>query len=108
MIFDILGYQKANKDYYGDAPLADIAKDVYSRDFAEKNPDFNSWVKSSGIEPHIHDDIKRRVRRAWRDACGVETHSEAAAEELDDFLSSVTSLVKVLYIGMDCPGTRYM
>jgi hypothetical protein len=62
MRFDILGYQKANEGYYGkNAPLVDVAKDVYERDFKDRAPDFNSWVKSVGIETLIQEDIKRRA-----------------------------------------------
>ena len=60
MPFDILGYQKANKDYYGDTPLIDVAKDVYEQDFKDRAPDFETWKKSAGIDPILQDDTRRR------------------------------------------------
>ncbi|MFZ2809449.1 MAG: PLxRFG domain-containing protein [Desulfosalsimonadaceae bacterium] len=67
MSFDILGYQKANKSYYGDAPLIDIAKDAYEQDFKDQAPDFDTWAKSSGIESHLQEDIKRRTPPSFMD-----------------------------------------
>ena len=61
MPFDILGYQRKFKDYYGDAPLADIAKDAYKiGGYDNDQPDFNAWVKTAGIEPHLQEDYHRR------------------------------------------------
>lgn len=60
--FDILGYQKENKGYYGDIPLEEVAKDIYSRGgYVEKYPDYDTWKKAKGIEPIIQEDIKRRT-----------------------------------------------
>jgi hypothetical protein len=39
MPLDILGYYNANKDFYGDASLEDVAKDAYQRDYKDKYPD---------------------------------------------------------------------
>jgi hypothetical protein len=60
MAFDILGYYNKTKAYYGDAPLDEVAKDVYARHYPEEAPDFNSWKKLHGIESVIQEDSDRR------------------------------------------------
>lgn len=67
MAFDIVGYQKANKAYYGNAPLIDVARDVYEQDFKDQSPDFDTWAKSSGIESYIQEDAKKRTPKTWED-----------------------------------------
>lgn len=59
--FDIQGYYDKNKDYYGDMPLDDVARDVYERTFSEYYPDYNAWKKAAGIESIIQEDTKRRA-----------------------------------------------
>lgn len=61
MPFDILGYKDKYKDFYGDAPLEDVAKDAYSRGYHQGEPDFDTWKKSAGIDSSIQEDIKRRT-----------------------------------------------
>lgn len=52
--FDIKGYYEANKDYYGDVPLEDVAKDVFSRGgYDKKYPSYDDWKKASGVQNHI-------------------------------------------------------
>src|SRR5574343_1265275 len=60
MAFDILGYKKANEEYYGDTPLVDIARDVYEQDFKDQAPDFDTWKQSAGIDSILEEDRKRR------------------------------------------------
>ena len=60
MAFDILGYYKDNKEFYGDAPLEDVAKDAYQREYKDKYPDYNSWKKIKGIDSIIQEDISKR------------------------------------------------
>lgn len=59
--FDIQGYYNKYKDYYGDVPLEDVAKDVYQRTFSKDYPDYNTWKKAAGIESLIQEDTKRRT-----------------------------------------------
>jgi len=67
-MFDILGYQKANKDYYGDMPLDEVAKDAFTVGGYDKEfPDYDSWKKAKGIEPIIQEDIKRRTPPSFMD-----------------------------------------
>ena len=41
---DFLDYYQQNKGWYGDAPLEEVAKDVYTRGgHAEKQPDYEKW-----------------------------------------------------------------
>jgi hypothetical protein len=54
MAFDIKGYYEASKDYYGDVPLEDVAKDVFSRGgYDQKYPSYDDWKKDSGVQDHI-------------------------------------------------------
>uniref|UniRef100_A0A6M3JF17 Putative regulatory protein n=1 Tax=viral metagenome TaxID=1070528 RepID=A0A6M3JF17_9ZZZZ len=75
-VFDILEYRKAGEVYYGkDAPLLDVAKDVYENDFKADAPDFETWAKKVGIESHIQDDIKRRTPTTfWEKLVGGTAH----------------------------------
>ena len=61
MAFDILGFYNKHKDYYGDAPLDKVAKDVYTRAGYDKEySDFDTWAKQEGVDQHVQDDLKRR------------------------------------------------
>ena len=60
MAFDLVDFYSRHKDYYGDAPLEDVAKDVFQRGYAEKYPDYDTWKKTSGIESVIQEDTRRR------------------------------------------------
>ena len=61
MPFDILGYQKKYKDEYGEAPLEDVAKDVFTRAGYDKEyPDYDTWKKVKGIDSIIQEDSQRR------------------------------------------------
>jgi len=60
MPFDLLGYRDKHKDYYGDKPLEDVAKEVYTRTFATKYPDYDSWKQDMGIAPIIQRDSKEK------------------------------------------------
>ena len=59
-MFDLLDFHSRHKDYYGDAPLEDVAKDVFTRGYADKYPDYDTWKKSSGVESVIQADTRRR------------------------------------------------
>jgi hypothetical protein len=62
MYFDLKGYAKDNSDRYGDAPLEDIAKDVFQSNFS-KDPNYKSyddWKSRVNIAPDIQDDSKVR------------------------------------------------
>ena len=58
--FDLLGFHSRHKDYYGDAPLEDVAKDVFTRGYADKYPDYDTWKKASGVDRIIDEDNERR------------------------------------------------
>jgi hypothetical protein len=61
MAFDIIGYKDKFKDFYGDAPLEDVAKDVFERGgYKDSHPDFDTWSKSAGIDSMISEDKTRR------------------------------------------------
>jgi hypothetical protein len=61
MALDILGYRDKNKDFYGDTPLEEVAKDAFSRGgYDKKYSDYNTWKKESGIDVDIEED--RRLR----------------------------------------------
>jgi hypothetical protein len=61
MALDILGYRDKHKDFYGDSPLEDVAKDAFTRGgYDKKYPDYNTWKRESGIDVDIEED--RRVR----------------------------------------------
>ncbi len=58
---DIVGYYDKHKDFYGDIPLEEVAKDVfYNGEYSKKNPDYNAWKKESGIDVDIEADRRRR------------------------------------------------
>jgi len=58
--FDIKAYYEDSKDYYGNAPLEEVARDVYERGFKSKYPDYESWKKDKGLEAIIQEDNDRR------------------------------------------------
>jgi hypothetical protein len=60
MTFDLAGYRDKYKDFYGDAPLEDIAKDAYSRGYHQGEPDYDTWKKSSGVDQHIQRENETR------------------------------------------------
>ncbi|MEN6468047.1 MAG: hypothetical protein ABFD45_03725, partial [Smithella sp.] len=60
MAFDILGYYNDNKSFYGDAPLEDVAKDAYQREYKDKYPDYDMWKKVKGIDSIVQEDTQRR------------------------------------------------
>ncbi len=62
MAFDILGYRNANKDFFKDASLEDVAKDAFKRGGYDKQyPDYDTWKKAKGIDTIVQDDLKRRT-----------------------------------------------
>jgi N12 class adenine-specific DNA methylase len=60
MAFDILGYRDYYKDYYGDTPIEDVAKDAYNRGFHKGEPDFQTWSVQNDIDPVIKEERKKR------------------------------------------------
>ena len=50
-MIDIKDYYEKNKGYYGEATLADVAKDVYTRG-GVKQP-YDQWLSSTGIQGQI-------------------------------------------------------
>jgi len=58
--FRLQDYYNANKNYYGDIPLEDVAKDVYQRDYSDQYPDYETWKKDKGLEAIIQEDNDRR------------------------------------------------
>lgn len=67
MAFDIKKYYDDNRDYYGDSPLEDVAKDAYSRfGVAEKFPSYDDWKTQVHIQPLIEEDSKQREIEAFR------------------------------------------
>jgi hypothetical protein len=61
MPFDIIGFRNKHIDYYGDAPLDKVAKDVYTRAGYDKEyPDFDTWAKQEGVDQHVQNDLTRR------------------------------------------------
>jgi len=58
---DLLGYYNKHKDYYGDIPLEEVAKDAFTRGGYDKQyPDFETWKKETGIAADIEEDNDRR------------------------------------------------
>lgn len=62
-----MGYQNKYKDYYGNAPLADIAKDAYKRGYHNGEPDYETWEKSSGVNKLIQEDAEKRRPKTFTD-----------------------------------------
>jgi hypothetical protein len=60
MAFNIKAYYEDSKDYYGNVPLEEVARDVYERGFKDKHPDYNTWKQSAGIDSALEED--RRLR----------------------------------------------
>ncbi len=58
--FRIQEYYEAHKNYYGDIPLENVAKDVYARGYADQYPDYDTWKKDVGLEAIIEADNERR------------------------------------------------
>ena len=60
--FNLQEYYNKNKEYYGDASLADVAQDIYEREGHAKNfGTFENFKKETGIDSAIQEDIKRRT-----------------------------------------------
>jgi len=60
--FDIREYHRENFDYYGDIPLEEVARDIYTRGGYDKEfKDFKEFTKAAGIDQVIQEDIKRRT-----------------------------------------------
>jgi len=58
---DLLGYYNKYKDFYGDIPLEDVAKDAFTRGgYYKMYPNFEAWVKDTGIASVIQEDKDRR------------------------------------------------
>ena len=65
---DFLEYYQQNKGWYGDAPLEEVAKDVYTRaGHAEKQPDYEKWKKDFGISDVVKADTEQRRPKGFLD-----------------------------------------
>ncbi|KIE18608.1 hypothetical protein DS62_12840 [Smithella sp. SC_K08D17] len=61
--FRLQDYYNAYKDFYGDIPLEDVAKDAYTRlEFNKDYATYDHFKKETGIEPLIQEDNDRRAR----------------------------------------------
>jgi hypothetical protein len=61
MAFDIVGYKKEFKDYYGDAPLEDIARHAFTHlGYDKEYTDYNTFKKEGGIDSVIQEDTQKR------------------------------------------------
>ena len=68
MAFDIQGYHEKYKDFYGDVPLDEVAKDAFTRGGYDKEyPDYDTWKKATGIESDVQTDLKKRTPKTWED-----------------------------------------
>jgi len=59
MAFDINRYYNDHKDFYGDTPLEEVAKDAYQRGFHNGEPDYDTWRQSAGIDNILEADRRR-------------------------------------------------
>jgi len=61
--FRLQDYYNKYKDFYGDIPLEDVAKDAYTRlEFNKDYATYDHFKKETGIEPLIQEDNDRRAR----------------------------------------------
>ena len=61
MPFDIKEYHKKHYDYYGDTPLEEVGRDIYTRGGYDKRyPDFNEFTKAAGMDQAILEDRRKR------------------------------------------------
>jgi len=60
MAFNLLGYRDKYKDYFKDAPLEDVAKDAFTQGGWDKETDFDTWKKSTGVDSVIQEDTRKR------------------------------------------------
>ncbi len=61
MAFDLQVYRDQYKDYYRDASLDDVAKEIYTREgHAQQFPDFNEFKKAAGVDAAIEEERRRK------------------------------------------------
>jgi len=87
MAFNIKAYYEDSKDYYGNVPLEEVARDVYERGFKDKHPDYNTWKQSAGIDSALEED--RRLRNpTFEDKLRAATDNVAPKEESGGIVKS--------------------
>lgn len=93
MAFDILSYHKQNKDRYGDVPLEDVAKDVFSRGGYDKEyTDYDTWKRAKGIDSIISEDLNKRK--------SLETPKEESSILRRTVADPLVGLVKGAVVGI--------
>ena len=103
MAFNIKAYYEDSKDYYGNVPLEEVARDVYERGFKDKHPDYNTWKQSAGIDSALEEDRRRR-NPTFEDKLRMAT-DHAAPKESSSILrraigDPLASLAKGAIIGI--------
>ncbi|MCK9408264.1 MAG: hypothetical protein M0R68_03940, partial [Bacteroidetes bacterium] len=70
MAIDLKSYYEQNRNYYGDVPLEEVAKDVHTR---SNTPEpYENWLNTAGIKPQIDEDnTARAVTTAQNQEIGV-------------------------------------
>lgn len=72
MAFDIKNFYERNKDYYGDVPLEDVAKDAFTRSGMDQKYSYDDWKQQIGIAPIVEEDAyQRQVQKARMDTPGI-------------------------------------
>lgn len=102
MAFKISDYYNQYKDYYGDASLEDVAKDIYDRGgHANQYTDFETFKKTTGMDAEIQADNEKRRPKSFMDKLSEGVASVAPGlEEIPKGLSAGVQQVRGMGYGL--------
>ena len=102
MAFKISDYYNQYKDYYGDASLEDVAKDIYTRGgHVKQYNDFDAFKKATGIDAEIEADNEKRRPKTFMDKLSEGVASVAPGlEEIPKGLSAGVQQVRGMGYGL--------
>ena len=102
MAFKISDYYNQYKDYYGDASLEDVAKDIYDRGgHANQYKDFETFKKTTGMDAEIQADNEKRRPKSFMDKLSEGVASVAPGlEEIPKGLSAGVQQVRGMGYGL--------